>query len=49
MNNLWEEKMPETKVLPLDPNRSHKIADISLAEWGRKSLQLILESDGRKR
>lgn len=32
--------MAEKKVLPLDPNRSHKIADLSLADWGRKEMQL---------
>jgi len=32
--------MAKPKVPALDSNLSHKIADISLAEWGRKEMQL---------
>ncbi len=33
-----EERM--SNVMPVDPKLDHKVADMSLAEWGRKELQL---------
>ena len=35
-----EEKMAKSNVTPLDLNLTHKIADISQADWGLKEMQL---------